>query len=159
MKYDPKRVLWVSCRMTLSYDIECKFRNFGFKLCADGDYNADRLIIQTESLLKLITDQDSIKKYDLIIIDEIESVLRQFSSPTFKGSAPKSFDLLVHLLKFPSTKVISLDGDFHNRGFNFVKYFGKSLNIDNVIKINKKTLNAMNQKQEFEKIFLILTTA
>jgi hypothetical protein len=48
----------------------------------------------------LINDKSDIKKYDLIIIDEVESILRQFNSTkTFKGNAPKSFDLLVSLLK------------------------------------------------------------
>ena len=109
------------------------------------------------SFLKLIIDKTTIQKYDLIVIDEVESILRQFSSPTFKGAAPTSFHLLVNLLKHPSTKLISLDGDLNERGFEFVKHVGKSYNIINKNEFIIKTLNIMNQKEDFEsKIMLEL---
>jgi len=66
------------------------FSLFNFKIYTDNDFDADKLIIQAESLLKLINDKSDIKKYDLIIIDEVESILRQFNSTkTFKGNAPQ----------------------------------------------------------------------
>ena len=95
----------MSYRITLSYDIYSNFKNYGFKLNTDHDFETDRLIIQAEFLLKLIIDKKTIQKYDLIVIDEVESILRQFSSPTFKGAAPTSFHLLVNLLKHPSTNL------------------------------------------------------
>ena len=154
-KYNPQRVLWVSYRLTLSYDLFSNFSPFNFKIYTDNDFDADKLIIQAESLLKLINDKSDIKKYDLIIIDEVESSLRQFNSTkTFKGNAPKSFDLLVSLLKHPKTKMISLDCDLDDRTHEFTSHLGKSINIHNISKFNTKTINVMNVKDDFEnKIF------
>ena len=45
--------------------------------------------------------------YDLIIIDEIESILRQFNSPTFKGNSRECFEYIEAIMK-NSTKIISL---------------------------------------------------
>ena len=154
-KYNPQRVLWVSYRLTLSYDLFSNFSPFNFKIYTDNDFDADKLIIQAESLLKLINDKSDIKKYDLIIIDEVESILRQFNSTkTFKGNAPKSFDLLVSLLKHPKTKMISLDGDLDDRTHEFTSHLGKPINIHNIARFNTKTINVMNVKDDFEnKIF------
>ena len=153
-KYNPNRVLWVSYRLTLSYDVFSNFAPFNFKIYTDKDYDADRLIIQAESLLKLINDRTDIKKYDLIVIDEVESVLRQFSSTTFKGKAPITFDLFINLLKHPQTKMISLDGDLGDRTHDFTTHLGKSININNIARFNTKTINVMNVKEDFEnKIF------
>ena len=50
------------------------FKPLNFKIYNDNDFDADRLIIQAESLLKFINDKSDIKKYALIIIDEVESI-------------------------------------------------------------------------------------
>jgi len=56
-KYDPKRVLCVSYRITLSYDIYSNFKNYGLTKFSDHDFDAERLIMQAEFLLKLIIDK------------------------------------------------------------------------------------------------------
>jgi superfamily II DNA or RNA helicase len=75
-KYDPKRILWLSYRKTLTNDILGSFKDeFNFKDYQHGEYRADRLIIQLDSLLKLkpcmmfADDEYEIPKYDIIIID------------------------------------------------------------------------------------------
>jgi hypothetical protein len=90
------------------------------------------LIIQVESLLKLrnVFDDDIVPSYDLIILDEIESVLNQFSSTTFKNTSRETFLFLDQILKH-SGKIISLDGDLDERAFHFLKDYGKQLNIHN----------------------------
>ena len=78
------------------------FRSFNFKIYTNNDFEADRLIIQAESLLRLITSKTQLKKYDLIVIDEVESILRQFNShTTFRGKAPRTFDFLIGFMKTP----------------------------------------------------------
>ena len=84
--YDPKRILWLSYRKTLTFDIHANFKRFGFKSYLDREYDADKLILQVESLqtlenvLNAFEDDPTVPKYDLIILDEIESLLNQFSS-------------------------------------------------------------------------------
>lgn len=138
-----KKVLMVSYRITLTYELESVFEEFEFKNYKNGDYKAPRLINQTESLLRLIENAILTPKYDLVIIDEVESVLNQFNSHTFKGNAPKSFELLEIICK-TAGKIITLDGDIGDRSNNFVDYFGKSINIINVCKPIKNTLNILH---------------
>jgi hypothetical protein len=136
-----KRVLMVTYRITLSYEFESVFSEFDFANYKNGNFAAPHLINQTESLLRLTDNVDVLPKYDLIIIDEIESVLNQFYSPTFKGKSSNAFALLVALCKNPNTKFISLDGDLSDRAHAFIDYFGSAVNINNKCSFNTKTLN------------------
>ena len=148
-----KSVLMVTYRITLAYEFESVFSEFDFSNYKNGDFQNDHLINQTESLLRIADNTDKLKKYDLIIIDEIESVLNQFNSPTFKGKSSKSFELLVALCKNPQTKIISLDGDMNDRTYSFVDYFGNALNIVNTCNFNTKSINmyeGKNALKQFE---------
>ena len=50
-KYDPKRVLWISTRITYTFDILKTFEeDFDFKNYHDNDFKADRILVQLESL-------------------------------------------------------------------------------------------------------------
>jgi hypothetical protein len=51
-KYEPKKILWVSYRKTLTYDIYGNFKKLGFQSYLDGEIFSDRLIIQIESLIR-----------------------------------------------------------------------------------------------------------
>ena len=126
----------MSYRLTLSYDVFSNFEPFNFQIYTNNDFEADRLIIQAESLLRLITSKTQLKKYDLIVIDEVESILRQFNShTTFRGKAPRTFDFLIGLLKHPETKMITLDGDLDNRTYDFINGLGKSIKYSQYNKI------------------------
>tara|TARA_R110000868_G_scaffold163412_6_gene395633 strand:+ start:126 stop:3101 length:2976 start_codon:yes stop_codon:yes gene_type:complete len=155
-KYEPKRILWISYRKTLTNDILGSFsEQFGFKDYQRKEYSANRLIIQLESLVKLkpsmmfVDDEYEIPKYDLIIIDEIESVLSHFDSPTFKGQSREVFNWMTEIIKV-SSKIILLDGDIGNRTYNFLNYFGTSINIINDIKINKRNITITNDLSTFD---------
>jgi len=147
--YEFKKVLIVSYRITLSYEFQTIFSQFDFKNYKDGDFKCDRLINQTESLLRLIDDSIIVPQYDLILMDECESILRQFSSPTFKnGTSAKSFELLIKLCQ-SSRKVIAMDGDLGTRTEKFVDYIhGDSINIVNNVNFNNKTLNILHGSKE-----------
>ena len=145
-KYSPKRILWLSYRKTLTNDILGSFKDeFNFKDYQQGEYTADRLIIQLESLLKLkpcmmfANDEYEIPKYDIIIIDEIESILSRFDSPTLKGKSRDIFKWMCEIIKV-SSKMIVLDGDIDDRTYNFLNYFEDSTNIHNNILINQRHL-------------------
>jgi len=158
-KYDPKRILWLSYRKTLTNDILGSFRDeFNFKDYQQGEYTADRLIIQLESLLKLkpsmmfADDEYEIPKYDIIIIDEIESILSHFDSPTFKGKSREVFNWMREVIKV-SSKMIVLDGDIDDRTYNFLNHFEDSTNIQNNILINQRHLKIITDTNfYYEKI-------
>lgn len=161
-KYEPTKILMLSYRITLSQDLTGNFKDeFNFKnYMEDKNYKkSDRIIIQLESLLKLRTelifiDEEEINfdvpSYNLIIIDEIESILNHFSSPTFKGDNKETFQFLIEIIN-NSNKLICLDGDTNERAYNFIKNFGKSINIENEYKKNIKTFNIIDNYKEFDK--------
>ncbi|RZK20306.1 MAG: hypothetical protein EOO43_11225, partial [Flavobacterium sp.] len=77
---DVKRMLFVSQRKTFTNFICSEFSQFGIVNYLDikgGNYNVDKLCIQAESLHKLTNTN-----FDVVIIDEVETVLNQFSSST-----------------------------------------------------------------------------
>ena len=153
-----KRILWISYRVSLTNDIKGNFKNLGFKSYQDGEYNADKLIIQLESVIKLDKNNDGfidefnkiVPQYDLIIIDEVESVLNQFDSPTFKGYNKETFEYLEEII-LNSKKVITLDGDLSNRTYNYINYFGNSINIINNVQVNKMHFDIIDDEAEYMK--------
>ena len=121
----------------------------------DNDYDADRLIIQIESLTKLSNNDfideytERIQQYDLIIIDEIESVLNQFNSPTFKNQSKQVYEYFTELLRF-SKKCIFLDGDLSDRGYSFINSISsEQINVINDIKMEQKTYNIVFNRNEY----------
>jgi nucleoside-triphosphatase THEP1 len=109
-KYNPEKILWLSFRQTLSDDIENNFKDLDFKHYQTSKLNVNRLIIQEESLLKLQSYEDVIEaedgvienithQYDLIMLDEVESLLNQYhSQATFGSKTKETFDYLEQLL-------------------------------------------------------------
>ena len=104
--------------------------------------DSDRLIIQLDSLHKLnnsinmITQQDGINKYDLIILDEIEGLLNHLSFD--KINQYVIHDILMRLIK-KSPKVLLLDGDMNNRTYDFVDTIKGNYKIyENDFKPNNK---------------------
>ena len=163
-KYNPKKILWITYRQSLTNDIKGNFKNLQFQSYMDGKYDANRQIIQLESLMKLgnsdafINDEVDIDidipTYDLVILDEIEGILCHASnSVTFKGQNKEVFEFLEKIIEC-SNKLITLDGDMSNRTYNFINSFGPSINIVNKIKKNKKTFKFVDSEYNFkESIF------
>lgn len=145
-KEQTKRVLWISYRRTLTYDLISVLGKVGvnFSNYLDNKLESDKLMIQVESVLKLenltnLWDDDSnIPIYDLVVIDEVESVLMQFNSKeTIKGKDKRIFGFLSFIIE-NSKKILVLDGDVGNRTYNYLNSFGKSLNINNIQIVNPK---------------------
>ena len=81
-----------------------------------------------------------VPKYDLVIIDESESVLNNFASTTFKGYSEATYDYLRAIIE-NCGKLITLDGDQNNRTYSFCSSFsGTSINIINKINLNEKVI-------------------
>ena len=165
-KYEPKRILYISYRQALTDNIEDEFYKFGFKSYLNGVFNADRQIIQLESVHKLykkkidlFEDDDNISmqtmgqivpKYDLIILDEIESVLNHFHSKTFKNNGSEEAYNKLYKIITNSIKVISLDGDMNQRALKYVSNFGQMLTINNECNTSKRVFNFMSDEEIFK---------
>jgi hypothetical protein len=121
-----------------------------------GDLSADRLMIQLESTLKLYSQMDFIDddtsiypSYDLVIIDEIESILKHFDShTTFHGKSKDTFEFIQNVI-INSSKLMVLDGDVGNRAYDYIKSFGQCVNIVNDIKINQKNFKVTQDGTKF----------
>jgi hypothetical protein len=156
--YNPKRILWLSYRKTLTNDILGNFeKEYDFKDYQENEFDADRLIIQLESILKIECERNMFQdssdevyfkypEYDLVLIDEIESILSHFNSPTFKGNSKTCFNFINNIL-CNSTKVITLDGDMGNRTYKFIERFGNSINVVNDITFDTKKF-IIDEKEE-----------
>ena len=153
--YNQKRILWISYRKTLTHDITGNFeKEFHFKSYLKGSFYADRLIIQIESLKKIDNNMgDEMPKYDLIIIDEVESILNQFNSrETFKGNQRDTYNYLDAVLKnsiLNGGKIITLDGDTSDRTYNYIETYGKPLNIVNTVNFNTKKIKIVDDRNFF----------
>ena len=85
------------------------------------DVNAcNNLVIQIESLHKL-----NKKSFDVVILDECESILKQFSSSTMNKPIDV-FNCLQAQLSF-CNKVIFADAFFTNRSLNYLKSFDEKI--------------------------------
>jgi hypothetical protein len=155
-EYAPKRVLFVSYRQTLTYDLYGVFKEFGVFNYLDGYLGANKIICQVDSLFKLVSDfvnddgEVVIPGYDLVVIDEIESVLAHFRSNTITEKE-RIFVLLCDIIN-SSKKVLALDGDFGNRSYDFLKYFGEPIILENQVRKNKKHFKFTNNKNDLEKL-------
>jgi len=161
--FEPKKILWLSYRKTLTNDLlgEAGFgEEYQFQDYQKGNFRADRLVIQLESILKLNgimdwVDDDVIEypSYDLIIIDEVESVLSQFNSPTFNGHSKEAFNFVENVL-INSKKILALDGDIGNRTYNFLNNFGQTIDIVNDIKLNKRDFKITEDREKYINLIL-----
>ena len=150
-----KRVLFISYRKTLSDDIKKNFPQFHDYREGTELYNHDKLIIQPESIHKLLIETDKglkIPYYDMVICDECEGLLNNFQSTTFKNTAKNKFTSLCHIIE-EAKRVIYLDGDLNNRSYDFINSFPhKATNIINNIKINSKTFHITKNMDHYKQL-------
>lgn len=98
--------------------------DFNIDCYLEGNYNSDKLVISVESLYKININMN----YELIVIDESESILNQFSSPTMNSRYLEIFNVLVEVIK-RSKKVIFADAFISNRTINFSKSFDEKITM------------------------------
>jgi len=133
-----KTVLCLSPRQAFAQFLSADFE---FDCYLDGNYNSDKLVVSVESLYKI----DSNKKYELLVIDESESILNQFSSPTMKGRYLEIYAVLINIIK-NCEKVICADAFISNRTINFVKSFDEKITM-----IKNNTTPTQRKAVEIEK--------
>ena len=142
---NPKRILWLSVRQSYANSIESRLLKSGLTFVnyqkeKKTFHNKDRIIVQIESLKYLLNEP--LKPFDLIVMDEIESILSHFSSDTMNEKSEDIFNLLKILLSNNITKVIALDADVGERTINYFRGINKKIKVINnkytkdIIKIN-----------------------
>lgn len=159
-EFDFKRVLFISYRQTLSQDLFGNFKLLHVKTYLNGAYHAERLICQIESLHNILPEMmfnedgdentNDIPQFDLIILDEIESVLNHFLSTTIKDKE-HTFNIMTGII-YNSGKILALDGDFYNRSYEFLKFFGNMNILNNKIKKDIKHYIFVNNRPYFDNL-------
>ncbi|ARF10087.1 superfamily II helicase [Indivirus ILV1] len=153
-EFNIQSILFGSYRQTLTHELYGNFKDDGVQSYLEGNFSCDKLICQVESLDKLlksesfIDDNMEIPSYDMVILDEIEGILAHFRSTTLHEKE-RIFNLLKDII-YNSKKLFVLDGDFHNRSYDFIKYFGESTILKNVRKKNKKHFIFTSNREYFE---------
>lgn len=150
-----KRILWITHRITLTKQIYGSFKKYGFTTYLDKEGNlgeCDRIIVQLDSLERLftidVTDEGceiSIPKYDLVVIDETESLLNHFNSPYLdkkKDGGRSLFNEMMTCIKY-APKVIFMDADMGERTHCLISSMQekKTQRIVNNYRPDKRTFN------------------
>jgi hypothetical protein len=122
LKFSTRRILYLSHRQTFTQNIYGTFKKCGFYNYLDGVKDLDkqdRLIVQIDSLRHLLNEDNKLKYFDIIILDEIESLLAHLSSPTLADKRSLICLIIEKLIK-NAKWVLSLDADFGNRAYDFL---------------------------------------
>ena len=173
--YKDKRILFITSRVTLSYSILQSFPEFThYQDNIKCDFTqCDKLIIQLDSLHKLnktpITNflnsncingqlKDYINnipdlKYDIIALDECESLLNHLS---FSQLNTQNIYNILKTLCDNTDKIIALDGDFSDRSYTFLSSISNSVSmvkpivIENIYRHPPKDFVFTNNRATFD---------
>lgn len=125
---DIQNVVIISFRILFSIELKEKFSNFtnylDIKTKQYSLKKIEKIIIQLDSLYKLVIDTQP----DILILDEIESVLNQFASPYIKN-IKLIWEIFECLLRI-SKKVLCMDANITQRTVNLLT---NMFNVDDII--------------------------
>lgn len=165
LDYHPfNRILWITHRQSLAKNIKGNFaEKYGF-VCYMDDKGSmspnkhNRVLISVDSIKRVI-DKGEWGIYDLIIIDEVESVLNHFGASTMTNKkmnkSPEGIfniiDALINESLKNKGKLLLLDADFHLRAYLFMISYGKHIFINNEYDTIKKNFIIVNDEQKYYK--------
>lgn len=124
--YPDKSILYISTRRSFADFITGEeYKNIGFVnyQTLKGKQTAE--IIKNKKIvcsLESLQDIKEIEKFDIIILDESETILNQLDSPTMNGLTIPNFNLLCLYIN-NSEKVFVADAFIMNRTINFTNNF------------------------------------
>jgi hypothetical protein len=123
---DNTSILFISSRITFGFKLLGDLSNYGFKLysqIAEHHITSNRIICQLDSLMRL-----SKTSYDIIIVDECESLARYMTSSHFINNNKASLIIEnLQLLIQEAKQVFIMDADLSDRCLN---YYSKIMDID-----------------------------
>ncbi len=137
------------------------FGKLGFKNYLDsfGDpsvWNAKRLIVQVDSLMKVLEKNDKFvmgegfeTKYDMIILDESESLSANFDEKAMQKKEIEICKSFLYLLNHCG-KVLMVDGDVSERTFSFTKKYSDLTYINNKSTEGNKVINLMLSEDQWK---------
>ena len=150
-KKAPKSALFISSRRTFGIKLKADLKKYGFQLYSEiNEYNIfnKRIICQIDSLLRLQCD-----KFDVVIIDECESLARYIGSSHFTKNSRSSY--IVSELEervISSKKLIIMDADLSDRCMNYYTgILGSKLNSSNIKVIRNNFTPYQNYKINYMK--------
>jgi len=157
---NPERVLFITYRQTLARDIMKNFGKLGFKNYLDSYddpsvWNSKRLIVQIDSLLQVLNKNDGFitenkfKAYDMIILDESESLLDHIDGKTMEKKEIDIFNFFDAILR-QCKKVLFMDGDVSERSLSFAKNYGEMTYIKNKNIQGNRVINLILNEEQFE---------
>lgn len=125
-KYSDKKILVLVPRITLAYDISKRAKELcleNYKEISNGEryLDIDKLILSTSSLYKL-KQFNEIKKYDIIIADEFETLLNTFTTDKIHGNGnylKDNWDVFKTIM-IEAKKVILMDAITTRKTIEFV---------------------------------------
>jgi len=126
-----KHILMISTRRSFCQSVGGTYADLGFKQYLNKQenvncVNAERAICSLESLEKFMANDPNMH-YDLIILDEIESILKQFNSP-YINYRDETFGFFMKVLG-KSHRILACDADFDNSANNFLKTIKKDYDL------------------------------
>jgi hypothetical protein len=160
-EHKPTKVLFITYRQTLARDIMRNFGKLGFKNYLDSYtdptvWDSPRLIVQLDSLLKVITHNSDVMcgdpfdlNYDMIVLDESESLLNHFDEKTMEGKEIQIWEFLDELLKH-AKKVVMMDGDVSERTLSFAKSYGGMSYVCNTNNESNKSIHIVRDQSKWE---------
>jgi len=121
-----QKVLFITNRRTLAYKIskDCNISHY-----KEDNFNKNKCVIQLESIFKL----DATTSYDIIVLDELRSLLQQLNSVyTLKSNIKYIQDIFKSLLR-NCDKCICLDADLNQDCVDIIKELKSDYYIYNYI--------------------------
>lgn len=109
-----KRVLIITYRQTLSLNMLSDLQALGFENYMDAKEHsrdlsaADRAIVQLDSIAMVCRRGIIIPRYDLVVLDEVESTLHHATAKTHKERQAATFDTFCSIIK-ASRRVLAMD--------------------------------------------------
>jgi hypothetical protein len=129
-EFKNSKILCITCRVSLADDLHGKFKKYGFtKYNSVGIDCGDqpKLLIQFDSLRKLLKATNkglSCLNYDVIIIDEIVSLLHHMMNENLRKDIAILYNELKQLIT-DSRHCVMLDGMITNDVLDIIDDFGK----------------------------------
>lgn len=141
VSHDQARIIFISFRRTFSASISKQFPEFVLYSDIKGSLDANKMIIQVESLHRIAPDR--IGPVDLLILDESESIIDQFDS---KLSADRNGDFAVfQWLVRTATRCIALDAYMSERTYAVISHI-RACTDTNALLIKNTYKNARDDK-------------
>ena len=118
-------------------------------------WNSKRLIVQIDSLLQVLNKNDGFitdgrfKPYDMIILDESESLLDHIDGKTMEKKELDIFNFFDAILR-QCKKVLFMDGDVSERSLSFAKNYGDLTYIKNKNIQGNRVINLFLNEEQFE---------